>query len=192
MTCSHLSQARQTDINTKSSETPRPIPDLWLVQLRQYWPLIGRHWPQSDPCHCYWYQGPVSLHNGGCIVTSEARHLIIIGDQINTYSEHWRLRGSLSIRGDGIQIRTLQRLHYIALLALFVFVLRKARRQQAWMSRVGRAACLDLWLLKEMAREMILQIITARGSGGHWSLVPVAGWELLLRSRPIHSPKTVV
>ena len=56
------------------------------------------------------------------------------------------------------------------------------------MSRVGSVS----GLVKEMAREMILEIVTARGSGGHQLLVPVTGWELFLRSRPIHSPKTCV
>ena len=86
-----LSVAHQTDINTASSEKSCPIPGLWLVQPSQYWPLIGWHWPQSDPCH--WYQGPVSLHNGGCDhwgVTSynhqrDNQHLLSIED----YSDHW-------------------------------------------------------------------------------------------------------
>lgn len=135
MTCSHLSQAHQTDINTK---TPRPISDLWLVQPSQYWPMIGWHWPQSDPCHCYWYQGPVSLHNGGCIVTSEAWHLIIIGaskstltQRIEDYSDHWA-SGAMEFRS--AHSRGSIALHW---LSLFGFVLRKAGmgRKQKWMSR---------------------------------------------------------
>ena len=148
MTRSHLSAVHQTDINSASSETPRPTPGLWLVKPSQYWPLIGWHWPQSDPCHCHWYRGPVSLHNGGCIVTTEAWHLIIIGDQINTYSAHWRLLGPLNIRGDGIQMRISAYSSFSGHCSLCLcFKKVHQRKQEEWMSRVGRAACLawDLW-----------------------------------------------
>ena len=98
--------------------------------LASDWSTLTPEWPVS----CHWYQGPVSLHNGGCIVTTEAWHLVIIGEQINTYSAHWWLLGSLNIRGDGDGIQ------------ISFYILTQSLFSRHWPSSFPVGFCFKVWI----------------------------------------------